>query len=139
MCKTIKQKVKIQASPDAVYEILTNSKRHSALTGKPAKLSLQVGGTFTTAGANVSGVNVDLKPRVRIVQAWRRRDFPEGVFSMVSFVFLPTRSGGTDLVLTHRGVPKEMIPDIETFWREEYWHKMRIHFKGLSGKKSSQK
>ena len=61
----------------------------------------------------------------RIVQAWRASDFPPGIFSMAAFVLSPTKDGGTELVLTHRGVPKELIPGIEKGWREYYWDKMK--------------
>jgi uncharacterized protein YndB with AHSA1/START domain len=55
---------------------------------------------------DVTGVNVDFVPARRIVQAWRHRRFPEGVFSMAAFTLTRTPDGGTELVLTHRGVPR---------------------------------
>ena len=36
-----------------------------------------------------------------------------------------TPAGGTELVLTHRGVPKHLIPDTEQYWRDVYWAKIR--------------
>lgn len=44
---------------------------------------------------------------------------------MAAFVLKPTQDGGTELTLTHRGVPKELIPDIEKGWRKYYWEKMK--------------
>jgi len=38
MCKTIKQRVKFKAAPDAVYQILADSRKHSAVTGRQACL-----------------------------------------------------------------------------------------------------
>ena len=76
MCKTIKQKVRLKASPDTVYETLVNSQRRSALTGSEALISPNVGGPFSTDDGRVTGVNVDLVPGTRLVQAWRRDDFP---------------------------------------------------------------
>jgi hypothetical protein len=37
----------------------------------------------------------------------------------------PTNGGGTELVLTHRGVPKDLIPDTERTWREQYWVRIK--------------
>ena len=80
MCKTIKQRVKFKAPPSAVYDLLADSRKHSAVTGMRATISRKIGGTFSTSGNDVSGVNVDLVPGRRIVQAWRHQRFPEGVY-----------------------------------------------------------
>jgi hypothetical protein len=71
-----------------------------------------------------SGVVVDLAPARRVVRAWREGDYPEGVFSMAAFTLreVPT---GTELTLTHRGVPKELIPRTEERWRRLYWEPIK--------------
>ncbi|EOQ95686.1 hypothetical protein LEP1GSC195_3649 [Leptospira wolbachii serovar Codice str. CDC] len=51
---------------------------------------------------------------------------------MASFTFKETSEGGTEVVLTHRGVPKELIPGIEEDWRQNYWDKIRNVVKTLS-------
>ncbi len=33
--------------------------------------------------------------------------------------------GGTELELTHRGVPKPLLDDTEEYWRHVYWAPMR--------------
>lgn len=132
MCKTIKQRVKFRASTTAVYDILADSAKHSAVTGRKAEISQEVGGTFSTGESDVTGVNVDLVPGRRIVQAWRHRKFPEGVFSMAAVTLTPTPDGGTELVLTHRGVPKHLIPETEQAWRDQYWSKMKAYLSTTS-------
>ena len=125
MCKTIKQRVKFNASPATIYNLLADSRKHSAVTGRKATISRKVGGTFSASGDDVSGIIVDLVPGQRIVQAWRHRRFPEGIFSMAAMTMSPTRDGGTELVLTHRGVPKDLIPETERAWREQYWLRIK--------------
>lgn len=125
MCKTIKQKVRFSAAPQTIYGLLADSRRRSALTGRKAAISRKVGGKFSTDNGKVSGVNVDLVPGKRLVQAWRRHDFPDGVYSMAAITLAPTGTGGTDLVLTHRGVPKHLIPETEHYWREIYWSRIK--------------
>lgn len=125
MCKTIKQKVKFRLSPMRIYNMLTDSTHHSELTGQKAVISGEVGGKFSTRGGRVSGINVDLLPGKRIVQAWRSKDFPEGIFSMATFQLTETKDGGTELILTHRGVPKQLISTVEKEWRAFYWEKIR--------------
>lgn len=125
MCKTIKQKVRFKAAPSAIYQCLADSRRRTALTGRKAAISRSAGGAFSTDDGQVTGVNVDLVPGKRIVQAWRRKDFPDGVYSMAAVTLAPTPSGGTELVLTHRGVPKQLIPETEDYWRRTYWERMK--------------
>ena len=127
MCKTIKQRVKFKAPPAVIYDLLADAKKHAAITGRPATISRKIGGAFATSGDEVTGVNVDLVPAKRIVQAWRHRRFPEGVFSMAAVTLTPTRDGGTELVLTHRGVPKDLIPDTERTWRDRYWSRIKAY------------
>jgi len=133
MCKTIKQRVKFKADPATVYDLLADSRKHSAVTGKQAVISRKVGGTFSIDGSDVTGINVDLVPGRRIVQAWRHRRFPEGVFSMAAFTLKPTPDGGTELVLTHRGVPKELIPETEQAWRDQYWSRIKAYLDRKAG------
>lgn len=127
MCNTIKQRVKFNAPPATVYDLLADSKKHSAVTGRKATISRKIGGPFSVSGNEVSGINVDLVPGQRIVQAWRHRRFPEGIFSMAAVTLTPTRAGGTELVLTHRGVPKDLIPETEVAWREQYWSRIKAY------------
>lgn len=132
MCKTIKQKVKFKASPKTIYQCISDSKKVTSLTGETAVISNQIGGTFSTMSGKVSGIIVDLAPSKRMVQAWRRSDFPEGIYSMATFTLKETSEGGTEVVLTHRGVPKELIPDVEESWRQNYWDKIRTTLKTQS-------
>jgi uncharacterized protein YndB with AHSA1/START domain len=127
MCKTIKQRVKFKASPATVYDLLADSKKHTAVTGRKASISRRIGGAFSASGNDVSGINVDLVPGHRIVQAWRHRRFPDGIYSMAAVTLSPTADGGTELVLTHRGVPKDLIPETERAWREQYWSGIRAY------------
>jgi uncharacterized protein YndB with AHSA1/START domain len=125
MCKTIKHTVRFKISPEKIYGLLADSRKRTAVTGREALMSNKVGGKFSTDAGQVTGVNVDLMPGQRLVQAWRRKDFPEGIYSMAAITLAPTPGGGTELVLTHRGVPKHLLPQIEDYWRNVYWTPMK--------------
>ena len=125
MCKTIKHRVRFKIPPKSVYDLLAGSRERTEITGREALMSDEVGGTFSTDAGQVTGVNVDLVPGQRLVQAWRRADFPEGIYSMAAITLAPTPSGGTELVLTHRGVPKHLLDEIEDYWRVVYWARMK--------------
>jgi uncharacterized protein YndB with AHSA1/START domain len=113
MCKTIKQRVKFKADPATVYDLLADSRKHAAFTGKQANISTKVGGTFSIGESEV--------------QAWRHRRFAEGIFSMAAVTLTPTPDGGTELVLVHRGVPKDLIPETEQAWRDQYWSRIKAY------------
>lgn len=121
MCKTIKQTVKFKAPPEVIYDLLTDAKKCSAVTGKKAVIGKTAGSQFSVYGGQASGIIVELVPGKRIVKAWRGHSFPEGIYSMATFNLKPSADGGTQLILVHRGVPKEMIPSIESGWRKDNW------------------
>lgn len=125
MCKTIKHKVRFKIPPTVIYDLLADSRRRTEVTGREALMSNRVGGKFSTDAGEVTGVNVDLVPGRRLVQAWRHQDFPEGIYSMAAITLAPTPGGGTELVLTHRGVPKHLLDQIENYWRDVYWAPMK--------------
>lgn len=121
MCKTIKQKVKFKAPPETIYNLLTESKKYEEVTGKKAVIGKTAGAPFSVYGGQATGIIVELVRNKRIVQAWQGHSFPEGIFSMATFNLKKTTDGGTELVLVHRGVPKDMIPFIENGWRKYNW------------------
>lgn len=91
------------------------------MTGKKAVIGKTPGASFSVYGGQATGIIVDLVRNKRIVQAWRGHSFAEGIFSMATFNLEATADGGTELILIHRGVPKEMIPFIENGWRKYNW------------------
>ena len=125
MCKTIKQKVKFDAPPEVIYDLLTDSKKYSAVTGKKAVIGKSSGDNFSVYGGQATGLIVELVPGKRIVQAWRGHSFPAGVFSMATFNLAAISDSKTELVLTHRGVPKEMITFIENGWKKYNWEPIK--------------
>jgi hypothetical protein len=109
MCKTISQKVRFRAEPSDVYQLLVTEAE-------------QVGQPFRMGEG--TGIVVDLAPAERVVRAWREEDYPEGVFSMAAFTLRRVETG-TELKLTHRGVPKALIPRTEERWKRSYWEPMK--------------
>jgi len=133
MCKTIKQKVTFRAPPEEIYDLLTESKKYAAVTGKKAAIGKTAGAKFSVYGGQASGIIVELVRNKRIVQAWRGHSFPDGIFSMATFNLRKTLRGGTELVLVHRGVPKEMIPFIEKSWRKYNWEPIKKYLEKRKG------
>ena len=59
--------------------------------------------------------------------------FPEGILSMAAVTLTPTPDGGTELVLVHRGVPKDLIPETEQAWRDQYWSRIKAYLDRRAG------
>ncbi len=123
--KTIRQSVTFKATPHDVYEVLMDSKKHSALTGSDAKISRAVGGKFSAYGGDLEGENLELIQDSKIVQTWRESDFPEGHYSKIT-VSLKSVPGGTRLSFTQTGVPEERYEDIKQGWYDYYWDPMKV-------------
>ena len=129
MSDAIHQEIEFRANPQRVYEALLNSNQFSAFTGAPAQIDTNEGGAFSCFSGMITGRNVELVANRRIVQAWRVKVWPEGVYSIVSFELQPTLSG-TRLMMTHDGFPDGMrahlngdMPD--GGWHRQYWEPLQ--------------
>jgi activator of HSP90 ATPase len=128
MFESIRQEVSIGAPPQLVYEALLDSKQHEEFTGNGAcNISREEGGTISCHGGQVIGRNVELLKNRRIVQAWRFKNWEDGVYSIVRFE-LHENSGGTRLVLDHTGVPAADRDHVDAGWHKMYWEKLRKYF-----------
>ncbi len=122
--KIVKQTVTFKASPHDVYEALMDSKKHARFTGDKATISRKVGGKFSVFDGYSEGTNLELIPDSKIVQTWRASDWPEGLYSKVTFL-LNKIDGGTRLNFTHTGIPEKQFNDIAQGWRDYYWAPMK--------------
>ena len=120
MPRTIRQAVTINASPNAVYDALMDSKTHSLFTGSKARISRRVGGTFTAYDGYAEGKNIELSRGKKIVQSWRARDWPKRQYSKATFAMRKVR-GGTKLTFTQTGVPGRKYRSIKQGWSDFYW------------------
>jgi activator of HSP90 ATPase len=123
--KDVHQRVTFKAALHDVYEALMASRRHARFSGAPARISRKAGGTFTAYDGYITGVNIELVPDTRIVQAWRAVDWPEGCYSLVIFS-LKMVKGGTGLEFTRIGVPAKKYTGIDTGWAQFYWEPMKV-------------
>lgn len=122
--KTIRQTASFDATPHRIYEMLMDSKLHSAFTGDEAKISRKVGGKFTTFSGWSYGKNLELVKDRKIVQSWRGDDWPKGHYSTVTFK-LSRQGNGTKLEFIQTDVPESQYRDVSDGWKEYYWEKMK--------------
>ena len=122
--KTIRQSVTFKASPQEVYGMLMDSKKHSKFTSSKAKISREVGGKFTAYDGYIDGTNLELVENKRIVQKWRGSDWPENHYSIATFE-LKKASNGAKLIFAQSDVPEDQYKPISEGWVEHYWNKMK--------------
>ena len=65
-------------------------------------------------------------PDTRVVQAWRAKTWPEGLYSIARFE-LRADGAGTKLVFDHHGFPEEMQEHLAKGWQANYWDKLTQH------------
>jgi activator of HSP90 ATPase len=121
---TLHQELDFEAPPHRLYEALLDGKQFAALTGAKAEISPEVGSAFSLFGGLITGRNVELVKNQRIVQAWRPKSWPEGVYSIVKFELKP-RGQGTRLVFDHVGFPEGQHDHLAEGWENHYWHSLR--------------
>ncbi len=111
---------RIEAPPETVYRYLTESDRWVQWQGTSASLDARPGGIFAMDmgnGMNARGQFVELVPHKRVVFTWGWIDqpgIPPG--STQVEIDLTETDEGTLLVLTHRSLPFDEVPQHQMGW-----------------------
>jgi len=137
----ISQKIKLAANPQAVYEAIMDSRLHEEFTGLKAEVSRRIGEAFKAGEGWIEGVNLDLEPGKRIVQAWRNKEWPKGSWSVVTVDLEKLPGGKTLLTLTQSGVPEKFLTHTRDGWSKYYWEPMNswLDDMGESGREALSK
>lgn len=121
MPREIKQTVTFDATPKQIYGCLIDAEQHSTFTGAKARISPEIGSRFSAHDGYITGVNVELTPGKRIVQAWRGKTWPKGVYSIVCFELEAAGRRRTRLIFTQYGVPDKFHEQMSEGWKSHYW------------------
>lgn len=124
----IKQTVTFKASSEKLYNALMSSKEFSEVTGAPAKIATDEGGTFSCFGGQITGRHIELSPNTRIVQAWRAGPWDESIYSIVK-LDISESGDSTTVNLEHTGFPDGGEEHLEGGWHKMYWEPLKAHFK----------
>jgi len=122
--KTILQTVSFPAEPAVVYDLIMDEKKHAAFTGAAARIGTRAGEAFSAYDGSCLGTHLELVKGGKIVQTWRESDWPEGHFSIATFMFAPGPEG-TILTFIQTGVPADAYDGIDSGWKDYYWRPMR--------------
>lgn len=121
---TIRLTERFFCRPADIFEALTSTARMRAFTQADASVSAEEGAEFVMFGGAVHGRNVAVSP-TRLEQAWRFRNWAEGVHSTVVISLQEPEHGTTVLTLVQTGVPRcdafgneTVVETTETGWKQ---------------------
>jgi uncharacterized protein YndB with AHSA1/START domain/ketosteroid isomerase-like protein len=120
---TITQDAFFAVPPHEVFEIFTDERAHSAMSGgERAEIDARVGGRVWAFEGAVTAIFREIAEGRRIVQSWRDRDWDEGHFAQLELLFLAMNDGrGTHVHMTLSGVPGDRARQTANGWRDYYW------------------
>jgi activator of HSP90 ATPase len=125
---TIHQRVTIPASPEAVYDALTNARLHAAFTGAAATGRARVGYRFTAWDGYIEGTHLALEPGRLMVQEWSTPEWPKACPPSRLQFRLKQAKAGTELTMIQSGVPASQSRGLRSGWAEYYWQPLRAWF-----------
>ena len=136
--ESIHQELIFKASKKRIYDALTDAKQFEQIVrlgdamktrmhagAPPTRISTEPGGTFSTFGGLIVGMQIDLVPNERIVQASRPAYWKPGVYSLVSFALVADTDSSTKLTLDHRGFPDGDAQSLLDGWNKNYWEPLQ--------------
>jgi activator of HSP90 ATPase len=129
MAKTIQQVVKFSASPQELYSIYLDSRKHSAAINSTASVQRKVGGRFTAFDGMLQGKILTLVPGRMIVQSWRGADWKKTELDSVLTLTFEKARGGAKLGLVHANIPDRRAASIQRGWHNYYWRPWRAYLR----------
>ena len=120
MTPIIQQSVRFRTTPQALFDLYMDSKKHSRSTGAPARVSRKSGSKFTAFGKQLEGKTLHVVPGKQIVQFWRAAHWKKEDFSILVLNFSRV-AGGAQIDLVHIGVPSYDQKGVRKGWPKYYW------------------
>jgi activator of HSP90 ATPase len=117
----IRQSIVLRAPPEELFDTFLDSRKHSAATGMPAKVSRRVGAGFTAFGGALRGRNLLIVSRRMIVQAWRSRQWKASDPDSILVLCFSKARGGGRIDLVHVNVPAHDHKGVTRGWPKYYW------------------
>ena len=128
--KSIKQTVTFTATPENIYHLIMDQKKHAAFTNSKVIISTKVNGKFNVFDGYCHGYNIELTEGKKIVQAWHfaEEGWTEDHFSICTFQFEKV-GNKTKLIFLQTGVPENNVEALKEGWKEFYWEPMKAYLK----------
>ena len=126
--KSIKQTATFNASPDEIYNLIMDEKKHAAFTDSKATISTKPKGKFSVFDGYCHGYNIELVKGKKIVQAWHFAEdgWPDDHFSICSFV-LDKVGDKTKLTFLQSNIPEDKAKTLKEGWKQFYWDAIKTY------------
>lgn len=126
MQKAIQQTVSFDnTSPQELFDIFVDPKKHSALLGARVVISAKEGARFSCFDGNVTGKNLVIVPGKMIVQSWRGNVWEDDDPDSVLTLSFSKTSTGARIYMVHANTPDQFIER----WDEFYWKALKRYLK----------
>ncbi|MEP7196494.1 MAG: SRPBCC domain-containing protein [Saprospiraceae bacterium] len=123
-----KVEIKLNATPEKIYEAWLSSKGHSSMTGSSASIKDQPGTRFTAWDGYIEGEILDLEKDKRIVQTWRTSEFKKNQEdSLVDIELTAIDEHSTKLQLRHCNLLDSDM-QYKQGWKDHYFAPMKAYF-----------
>lgn len=128
--KSIKQTVTFDATPDKIYNLIMDQKKHAAFTGLKVIMSTKVKGKFNAFDGYIHGYNIELVENKKIIQAWHfaEEGWPDDHYSICTFL-LEREGNKTKLDFRQTDVPEHKVESLKDGWKQFYWKPMKALLK----------
>jgi len=122
MTKTIVQKIVFKnTTPEVLYELYTNAKKHSLVTGGAAKIIAKEGAKFSAYDNYATGKNLQLIKDKLIVQSWRAADWSKDDVDSTLTLLIEPKGKNAVLHVVHANLPDAQAKSIADGWHAYYW------------------
>ena len=115
----------IPASPEEVYEALTNPTVLETWTGEPAEMTTEPGSEFSLWEGSIVGKNLEFVENKLIRQQWY---FGEQEEDSIVLIKLHPHKYGTSVELKHTNIPDQDFDDITEGWNDTYFGSLENFF-----------
>lgn len=135
MSKAIQQSVRFAATPEELFEMYVDSKKHSAATGSRARVSRKAGAAFTAWNGKLRGKNLMIVPNRLVMQAWRSAHWPASDPDSMLLLAFKDAPGGGEVDLLHVNVPAHDLAGVTKGWKKYYWEPWKKYIAAQKKKK----
>lgn len=115
----------ITASPEEVYNALTNPLAIKIWTDEEAEMSTEPGSEFSLWNESIIGKNLEFEENKKIVQQWYFGEQKEP--SIVTIKLHPDKDI-TSVELKHTNIPDEDFENISEGWDDAYFGSLKEYF-----------
>jgi activator of HSP90 ATPase len=115
----------LPATPEEVYNAITNPLAIKMWTDQEAEMSTNVGSEFSIMDGDIVGKNLEFEENKKIMQEWY---FGETDIPSIVTIKIHETTQGASVELRHSNIPDEAFEDIVEGWNSAYFGSLQDYF-----------